>query len=774
MNSKRFPKPQPRMPKPKRSVSDWLQSHKTELLKAGSLFLLFAGIVCLLAVSPGLQLKGFVDDLRVGQISPREVKAGLKFNVYDKEETEIQKEAARRNAPPVYFVDKEVANEILIGLEEKLFGTVRAVLSEGKTSWEDAGDILEPYNIDLPIFALLSQTKEVPTPEEEEIEPSGEEQVPRTEYVNLDDMQQKTISLLQDVLYEGVIKSDTKNAIPQEKILVRKSQDEEPVLTEKEELLDEMKAPERLQSFADTKYFPDPEDSVKRAAIIKLAGGFLDIPTLLQDEEASLQKADQAAAQVGRVYREILQHASIIQEGDTITQEHIEDLREYLNQMDEQRGPTVLLGVGLLTAFLGVMMWRYMATLYQDIWAEPKLICLVAVLVLMGGITAKLFQINNWPEYMVPLSFVAILATILINRQIATMVALLTSLIALTIFDYDAHIFMVALAGSVAGVLGAARMRRRSEIVLAGLLVAAANAAVILGLGLATNLSGDWVGQILYGMLNGLISAGLVMFLVWPLERIFDATTDLRLIELSDTNHPLLQRMMNEAPGTFQHTLQVASLADSAARATDANSLLVRVAAYYHDVGKVVRPNYFSENQDGKNPHDDLSPTMSCKIIVDHVKEGVRLAREHKLPKPIVDMIPQHHGTCQVSFLLQKASEMDKYDSISEDDFRYPGPRPQTREAAILMLSDACEAVSRTLENPTHGRVRSTVEKIINERFVDSQFDECDLTLKDLHKIADSLTRSIMNATHKRIVYPVSSSQAENREKSPEKQQEAH
>jgi len=441
--------------------------------------------------------------------------------------------------------------------------------------------------------------------------------------------------------------------------------------------------------------------------------------------------------------------------------------------MERQRRPTVLLGISLLTIFLALMMWRYLATLYRDIWSEPKLVFLLTSLILMGGVTAKLFQIYNWPEYLVPLSFTAILATILINREAAVMVALLTSLICLTVFDYDANVFMITLAGSMAGILGAARMRRRSEIVLAGLLVMAANAAVILGLRLATNFSGDWIEQVGYGVLSGFLSAALVSFLVWPLERMFNITTDIRLIELSDTNHPLLLKMMTEAPGTFQHTLQVASFADVAARAINANSLLARVGAYYHDIGKTIRPNYFSENQDSKNPHDALSPAMSCKIIVDHVKEGLRLAREHKLPKPIVDMIPQHHGTCEVSFLLLKARQSEKYDSVSEDDFRYPGPRPQSREAAILMLSDACEAVSRTLENPTHGRVRSTVEKLINDRFIDSQFDECDLTLKDLHGIADSLTRSIMNATHKRIVYPVSSSQAEEKEKTSTKQQEA-
>ena len=226
------------------------------------------------------------------------------------------------------------------------------------------------------------------------------------------------------------------------------------------------------------------------------------------------------------------------------------------------------------------------------------------------------------------------------------------------------------------------------------------------------------------------------------------------MLELTDLNHPILRRLTMEAPGTHHHSLMVGNLAEAAAEAIGANSLLARVCSYYHDVGKLNRPEYFGENQTGYNKHDGLSPVMSSRIIAGHVKDGVELAREYGLCQPVVDIIQQHHGTDLIRFFYEKANRGDKHNQVRQEDFRYPGPKPQSREAAVVMVADAIESASRSLNNLTHARLRTVADKIVNTRFADGQFDNCDVTLRDLHVIAERIVTMLLSAHHKRIEYP--------------------
>ncbi|NQU07903.1 MAG: HDIG domain-containing protein, partial [Candidatus Abyssubacteria bacterium] len=289
----------------------------------------------------------------------------------------------------------------------------------------------------------------------------------------------------------------------------------------------------------------------------------------------------------------------------------------------------------------------------------------------------------------------------------------------------------------------------------------------ILALYFIGDIHEEFVSAIIAGAGNGLITAiGIVPGSLIPLESIFGIATSIRLLELSDLNHPLLKRMAMQAPGTYHHSLMVGNMAEAAAEEIGANSLLARVGSYYHDVGKMNKPLYFSENQRGaKNRHDELTPNMSALILTAHAKEGVELAREQRLNQPIIDFIEQHHGTSLMPFFYQKAMEQDQTHSVEEDNFRYAGPRPQSRETAICMLADSVEAASRSLSNPTHGHIKAMVEKIINNKFVDSQLDECDLTLKDLHGIADSFVRVLAGYLHSRVEYPEEQTVPEIKEK---------
>jgi len=259
------------------------------------------------------------------------------------------------------------------------------------------------------------------------------------------------------------------------------------------------------------------------------------------------------------------------------------------------------------------------------------------------------------------------------------------------------------------------------------------------------------------GLFGGLFSAMLVNGIIPMVESGFKYTTDVKLLELANMNSPVLRELMIQAPGTYHHSIVVGNLVEAAAESINANPLLARVAAYYHDIGKIKKPLYFIENSDGqRNRHDKLAPSMSALILTSHVKDGVEMAREHKLGNEIIDIIQQHHGTALIKFFYDRAKNQADpgVQQIDERDYRYHGPKPQTREAALIMLADAIEAASKTLTDPTPARIQGMVQKLINNIFIDGQLDECELTLKDLHLIAKSFNMVLAGTFHHRIDYP--------------------
>jgi hypothetical protein len=257
-----------------------------------------------------------------------------------------------------------------------------------------------------------------------------------------------------------------------------------------------------------------------------------------------------------------------------------------------------------------------------------------------------------------------------------------------------------------------------------------------------------------FSIASGILSASLILG-VQPLLEYLGYTTDLRLMELSSTNHPLLKDLILKAPGTYFHSFTVSQLAEKAAEAINANALFARVASLYHDIGKVKKPQYFIENIKGENKHDRLAPTMSALIISNHVKDGIELGYEHHLPQSLIDVIPQHHGTALISYFYDKAQKQAGDEAeIEERDFRYPGPKPQTRESAIILLADAVEATAKSLQNRSSDILRQIVHQTIQRFFLDGQLDECDLSLKDLHAIGNAFLQVLQGVYHQRIDYP--------------------
>ncbi len=313
---------------------------------------------------------------------------------------------------------------------------------------------------------------------------------------------------------------------------------------------------------------------------------------------------------------------------------------------------------------------------------------------------------------------------------------------------------------------GVASCRNRMAPIHAGAVVGTCNVSMIV----LASLMQDQFGpaavlvQSVCGFFGGVFAGILVTGFAPLAEMLFGYTTDLKLLELASMDQPLLQELMLQAPGTYHHSVIVSNMVEAAAKAIGANSLLAKVSAYYHDIGKLKKPLYFIENQfDGENRHEKLAPSMSSLILISHVKEGVELTRQHKLGQPIVDIISQHHGTRLISFFYQKALEAREKNKTSKgtelppidvEDYRYPGPKPQTKEAGLVMLADVVEAACRALPEPTPARIQGLVNKLINNIFIDGQLDECELTLKDLHQIAKRFNQILATIHHKRIEYP--------------------
>jgi cyclic-di-AMP phosphodiesterase PgpH len=322
---------------------------------------------------------------------------------------------------------------------------------------------------------------------------------------------------------------------------------------------------------------------------------------------------------------------------------------------------------------------------------------------------------------------------------------------------------LVTLISGIAGARGVFASRNRNEVYMAGiktggiaaLTVFLVHAIIHLG---EPDLFHQLVWSVGAAFAGGLTSSLLALTFVSLLESSFNYTTDMKLLELSSLNHPLMQQLMMKAPGTYHHCMAVGNMCEAAARDIGANPLLAKVMAYYHDIGKMEHANYFIENQrPGHNPHDHVSPNMSKTILVAHVKDGAEMALHHKLGRPIVDGILQHHGTTLISYFYNKALEEQDEDvtgNVEESDFRYPGPKPQFREAALVMLGDSIEATARSLEEPTSGRLNSIVENIIESKFMDGQLDECNLTIRDLAVIKETFKRMLQAIYHQRMDYP--------------------
>ncbi len=719
---------------------------------------------------------------REGELAPTDLSSPITFPIVDEEKTQQNRDFQRQISPPVLVVTKRLSDQVIDGLTN-----LKLDIGTAQSAAEAPADVKARFP-DLNDAAVAAIQGEGTSDYNQRVHETWDAIVTSAPVVTPEDLaaldkyakghpyfaRVPAATLAQADAAEGL--SDATPTIPYDRI-VDKSK------------------PAELQSriaaaVNATNYLPD--------ALHKLATNYV-VGILKQKDPMYAYSAKLTEALAGKsaasaalaITKTWEEHEVIVKAGQRITAEKYQVLRAARNAYQAQlqtENPSAIwlsrLGRILMALILTAAGTVYIARMspvavqarrLRIAWALCGLLMLT--LVMAKVVVALAPQTMYWMGIS-PTLIAAIILVIAYNQRFALGVSALHGLLVTLTLGQNIDFFLMLLAGVAVFVFGLGEIRTRGKLIEVGVVASAALFATVWAVGLArmglawtpwvavTDL--QWVAmQSLWAAAAGVGVAMFALAALPSIERMFRITTSMTLLELCDANKPLLQRLSQEAPGTFNHSLTVGLLAESAGNAIGANGLLCRVGAYYHDVGKLTKPMYFIENQTAGYPnrHDKLSPAMSLLIIVGHVKDGVELAREYALPRVIHQFIGQHHGTTLVEYFYHAAQRRAAQDearglgnsggqAVSETEFRYPGPRPQTREVAIVMICDGCESAVRSLEEPTQGRIETVVHNLVMKRLLDGQFNECDLTLRELSVIEQTLVRSLAGVHHGRIAYP--------------------
>ena len=491
------------------------------------------------------------------------------------------------------------------------------------------------------------------------------------------------------------------------------------------------------------------------ALIATEIGTALILPSLYLNKDETENRRQEAISSVQDVEEIIQKDQIIIRKGEIVSAEDIAILNA-LGLQNPRFNYFNIIGILMISAICLLLLVFYLNFYNTEIFNDINKLVLLSIICFTAIVVAKLTaQISG---YLIPIAYVSMLTSIAIDSRVAIIVTIVLSYLTSLIPGIEISHVLVSVIGGVVAIFSIRKATQRSSLTRAGLMIAAANIIGISALGLMENIDYHLILQNnLWGIINGFLAVILTIGILPFLESFFDITSSFKLMELSNPNQPLLKKLIVEAPGTYHHSIVVGNLAETAAEEIEGNSLLARVGALYHDIGKLKRPYFFIENQEAyKNIHDEMEPSLSALVIASHVKEGVDLAKKNKIPKAIVDIITQHHGTGLISYFFHRALKENGSgnDEISEENYRYSGPKPQSKEAGIILLADSLEAATRSLTNPTPTRIKGMVKEIIQKNLENGQMEECDLTLKDLDKIAVSFSRILTSMFHGRIDYP--------------------
>ena len=440
--------------------------------------------------------------------------------------------------------------------------------------------------------------------------------------------------------------------------------------------------------------------------------------------------------------------------GDIVTKDKLKVLED-LNLLEtKSRFDYSLAGAILII----LVMLSFLLVLYMNYFCKKVLynrndLILLSILILITLLFAR--WVKEYTTLMIPIFLAAILVSILLDVKLALIVNLVLTVAISIMTNGEIKFLFMALISGTFSIFLVSKANQRNKLTIAGAIIGLINVLVIVPMNLIYKTGWNIIlkeGAIV--LINGFLSTVFTIGLLPTLESTFNIITPMRLLELGNPNQPLLKRLLTEAPGTYHHSLMVGNLAEAGAEAIGGNALLARVGAYFHDIGKLKRPSFFTENQMAENPHDKMTPNLSALVITSHVTDGVELAKKHKIPLAITDIILQHHGTTLVAYFYHKAKNAEKGEEVDESKFRYDGKKPRSKEAAVVMLADSVEAAVRSMPDKTEGKIEGLIRKIVKDKLDDGQFDHCELTLKDLDSIAKSFMKVFSGYFHNREEYP--------------------
>jgi cyclic-di-AMP phosphodiesterase PgpH len=734
---------------PENKEKNWLSFHWIDILLG-----LFLALLLTLFFPKGKSFE-FSDLKEGGVYVGNEIIAPFTFSV-NKSENEYANDVlkAKNQVAPVFKQDTNVENAKIQALNFFL-SNLKEIIQNSKSSLEE-------------VYYLFQSTGIVLSKEDIQIFVSALQKNNTAAMVNVNVQKrlmtfQKISKIVQDLvkstLATGILDIDkSKWPLSTGRISIQKDQQE---IVEEFQYYPDLKNAksqllEKLRTFQNL-------NSEEIKVIYQIASFFIS-PTLFFDKPETEARIEVAVASVPLAKDQVLAGERVIDSHERITKEHIERLRSLSvakieNQEISGRWVRIMPFTGkfLFNIILMIILVVIIHRSKREILYHRRQVLLIALVIFLTSFIAYLFDLFNISSYLVPISSAAIILTIFFDTTIGLFVSIVISfMIGAMRSDQYIMTFIFFTVCSMA-ILSVSRVRNRNWIIRSIVLIACSYIVSIAAYSLINYIP---VREMLrnwgFGILNGLFSPVLAFGLIIILEYLFSMTTDMTLLELSDLNQPLLRQLAMHAPGTYHHSIMVGNLAEAATETIHGNALLARVGAYYHDIGKLEKPEYFVENQTkGRNPQEKLTPSMSSLVLMNHVRKGGEMAKQYGLPKEIEAFINQHHGTALMSYFYQKALEQQNGNQISEMDFRYPGPKPRTKETAVVMLSDAIEAASRTLKEPSPSRVRGLVEQIIDSRFKAGELDESPLTLQDLTKISDAFQKILNGLFHGRIAYPI-------------------
>lgn len=712
---------------------------------------------------PGLLTKS--PEYRVGMIADKYIKADRDFLVMERAATELKRLEAAKASLDIFDYDDRVESQIRSNLL-KTFQAVQEVWrrerkerAEGKPFGEGRRE--RPASIFQQYLGIRLSEAELSVLEEHQYSSEIAERIAGLVAAVYHDRFLTNVAFSPLEYERGLIIKDVKTQAERE-------------LKNLDDILQIQDGLRVLRLKADSAFGVN-EGALKKA-VVSIAGRLLQ-PNLTFNRQETETRREAAVKTVKPVYFEVQKNEMIVREGEKITAADLDKINALFREQQQQSTARVSGFAGMfalifsLATGLVLLSQRALGPPAEIYGQNRRLLCLsllaviqillIKAMILISGAVHQVLPVLSTEAvlFLIPFAVGTLMASYLFNQRIALLFSLFISfLIPLLTPGKDAYLALFAFLGFVIVITVQDHYRRRSAFIKTGLVLGSGNVIVILAISLiaAEPHSLDTIWKLAAGFTGGLLS-GIIVAGISPIfETVFDFTTDIRLLELANLNHPIFQRMILETPGSYHHSIIVGSMAEAAAEAIGADPILSKVSAYYHDIGKMKKPLYFIENQGkGENRHDKLSPRMSSLIIISHVKNGCELAIQYKLGRKITDIIRQHHGTGLVGYFYEKAKR-DKSPSIRalpESHFRYPGPRPQTREAGLVLLADVIEASSRTLVEPTPARIRNLVRDRIENVFLDGQLDECQLTLKDLNMIAESFVRILNGVFHHRVSY---------------------